>query len=65
MVKIERTYPRYCCHSCGRRNSEILPVWVIKVGIPSIDGSVQITSISLCNDCMKALQTKIGEVIPD
>ena len=42
MVKIERTYPRYCCHSCGRQDNEILPVWEIKVGIPSSDGSVQI-----------------------
>lgn len=63
MVKIERVYPRYCCHSCERRDSETLPVWAIKVGIPSSDGSVQTTSISLCNDCMKALQIKIGKLI--
>lgn len=63
MVKIERTYPRYCCHSCGRQDNEILPVWEIKVGIPSSDGSVQITSISLCKDCMETLQTKIGQHI--
>lgn len=63
MVKIERTYPYYNCNSCGKQDSDAFPVLMIKVGIPSSDGSVQTTSISLCNDCMKALQTKIGKLI--
>lgn len=63
MVKIERTYPYYCCNSCGRQDSDAFPVLSIKVGIPSCDGCVQTTSISLYNDCMKALQTKIGKFI--
>lgn len=63
MVKIERTYPYYCCNSCGKQDSDAFPVLAIKVGIPSCDGSVQTTSVLLCNNCMKALQTKIEKLI--
>lgn len=56
MVKIERTYPYFCCNSCGKQNSETFPVWKVKVGI---DGSKQTTSISLCNECLKKLKTEI------
>lgn len=63
MVKIERTYRGYCCNSCGKCDSETFPVWKIEVGIPFSDGSVQATSISLCNDCIKTLKTKIGKII--
>lgn len=63
MVEMKRTYSGYCCHSCGKYDSKTFPVWKIEVGIPFSDGSVQTTSISLCNDCMKALQTKIEELI--
>lgn len=63
MVEMKRTYSGYCCHSCGKCDSETFPVWKIEVGIPFSDGSVQTTSISLCNDCMKALHNDIEKHI--
>lgn len=63
MVEMKRTYRGYCCNSCGKLHSEKFPVWKIEVGIPFSDRSVQTTSISLCNECIKALQTKIEKLI--
>lgn len=61
---MKRTYSGYCCNSCGKCDSETFPVWKIEIGIPSFSGEVlQTTSISLCNDCIKTLQTKIEEFI--
>lgn len=65
MIKVKRTYRGYCCNSCGKCESETFPVQKIEIGIPSfVNGEViHTTSISLCNVCLKELQTKIEEFI--
>lgn len=60
MIKIERTYPYFCCNSCGKQDSDIFPVLMFKTGI---DRGNMTISTSYCGECLKKLQMEIGKVL--